>query len=212
MKSKLVLYSELILLFFILPCSFLINYPNWIKVISAVIGFGYIIYYLFKTKSFQFKTERRFFLDFWKTVLIRFTVIVILMTMFTYYFYNDKFFSVLLERPKLWLFILFVYSFISVPFQELIYRSFFFNRYQDLFENNKMLICINAIVFALAHIFLKSTLVLVLTFVGGILFALTFLKTKSTTLVCIEHALYGFWLFTVGLGEMLAFPGANTEF
>jgi hypothetical protein len=25
-----------------------------------------------------------------------------------------------------------------------------------------------------------------------------------------EHALYGNWLFTVGMGEMLAFPGAES--
>jgi membrane protease YdiL (CAAX protease family) len=66
---------------------------------------------------------------------------------------------------------------------------------------------VNAIVFSLAHIFFKNTLVLVLTFIGGLLFAYTFVKTKSTTLVSIEHALYGNWLFTVGMGEMLAFPG-----
>jgi len=47
---------------------------------------------------------------------------------------------------------------------------------------------------------------MILTFVGGILFALTFQKTKSTLLVSIEHAIYGCWLFTVGMGEMLGFP------
>jgi hypothetical protein len=26
-------------------------------------------------------------------------------------------------------------------------------------------------------------------------------------LVSIEHAIYGNWLFTVGMGQMLAFPG-----
>jgi len=59
--------------------------------------------------------------------------------------------------------------------------------------------------------FLKSSLVLVMTFVGGALFSLTYFKTKSTTLVCIEHAIYGFWLFTVDLGQLLAFPGVEME-
>jgi len=48
-----------------------------------------------------------------------------------------------------------------------------------------------------------------LTFIGGVLFAYTYQKTKSTALVAIEHAVYGNWLFTVGMGEMLAFPGVN---
>lgn len=47
---------------------------------------------------------------------------------------------------------------------------------------------------------------MVLTFVGGLLFAFTFQKTKSTLLVTVEHAIYGSWLFTVGMGNMLGFP------
>ncbi len=65
---------------------------------------------------------------------------------------------------------------------------------------------INAIVFSLGHIFFKNTLVMILTFVGGLLFAFTFQKTRSTLLVTVEHAIYGSWLFTVGMGDMLGFP------
>jgi hypothetical protein len=54
--------------------------------------------------------------------------------------------------------------------------------------------------------FFKNTLVLFLTFLGGVLFALTYNKTRSTLLVSIEHAIYGSWLFTVGMGNMLGFP------
>lgn len=60
--------------------------------------------------------------------------------------------------------------------------------------------------FSLGHIFFRNTLVLVLTFFGGLLFAITYSKTKSTLLVSIEHAIYGSWLFTVGMGDMLGFP------
>jgi membrane protease YdiL (CAAX protease family) len=69
---------------------------------------------------------------------------------------------------------------------------------------------INAVLFSLAHIFFKNTLVLILTFIGGFLFIHTYSKTKSTTLVSIEHALYGNWLFTIGMGLILAFPGMET--
>jgi CAAX protease family protein len=69
-----------------------------------------------------------------------------------------------------------------------------------------LLLFVNAIVFSLGHIFFRNTLVLVLTFFGGLLFAYTFSKTKSTLLVSIEHAIYGCWLFTVGMGSMLGFP------
>jgi len=78
-----------------------------------------------------------------------------------------------------------------------------------MIKNKWLFLFINAILFSLAHLFLRSVLVQLLTFVGGILFAYTYQKTKSNTLVSIEHAIYGNWLFTVGMGEMLAFPGVN---
>ncbi|MEM5566908.1 CPBP family intramembrane glutamic endopeptidase [Psychroserpens sp. AS72] len=96
--------------------------------------------------------------------------------------------------------------FFSVYPQELIYRTFFFQRYQMLFKSQTLFILINATLFSLAHLFFKNGLVMILTFIGGLLFALTFKKTKSTLLVSIEHAIYGSWLFTVGMGEMLGFP------
>ena len=69
-----------------------------------------------------------------------------------------------------------------------------------------MLILVNAVLFSLAHLFFRNALVMILTFLGGIVFALTYHKTKSTLLVAIEHAIYGCWLYTVGMGEMLGFP------
>jgi hypothetical protein len=41
---------------------------------------------------------------------------------------------------------------------------------------------------------------------GGGIFAITFFRTRSLLLTSVEHALYGSWLFTLGIGEMLAFP------
>ena len=110
-------------------------------------------------------------------------------------------------NPKLFVVILGVYTFLSVWPQEIIYRSFFYKRYQDLCSSKIVFMVLNAVIFSLAPVFLKNILVLILTFIGGLLFIYTYTKTKSTTLVSIEHALYGNWLFTVGMGQMLAFPG-----
>ena len=40
-----------------------------------------------------------------------------------------------------------------------------------------------------------------LTLVGGLLFAYRYTKTGSLLTSCVEHALYGCFLFTVGLGR-----------
>ena len=115
-----------------------------------------------------------------------------------------------MNKPGLFAFIVLIYTFLSVWPQEVIYRTFFIIRYADLFPSKGLLIFINAILFSLAHVFFRSTLVLVLTFLGGLLFAWTFLRFRSTILVSVEHALYGNWLFTVGMGQMLAFPGMES--
>ena len=135
-------------------------------------------------------------------------LLLIAFTTFLFVFFTEKeaLFNVVINKPKLWVLILFIYSLFSVYPQELMYRTFFFQRYKELISNKSLFIFINATVFSLGHIFFRNTLVLVLTFFGGLLFAITYSKTKSTFLVSIEHAIYGSWLFTVGMGDMLGFP------
>ncbi|WP_298535768.1 CPBP family intramembrane glutamic endopeptidase [uncultured Algibacter sp.] len=141
-----------------------------------------------------------------KNTVMKLLLIMLLTTALVWFTNKELLFSVVLNKPQLWVFILFIYSFFSVYPQELIYRTFFFNRYEALFKNSGMFIVLNAVLFALAHVLFKNALVLIITFLGGLLFAFSYTKTKSTLLVSIEHALYGCWLFTVGMGGMLGFP------
>ncbi|MEB3346054.1 CPBP family intramembrane glutamic endopeptidase [Aquimarina gracilis] len=153
--------------------------------------------------------QKAYWKPFWRETVIKLIVVMVVTGLYVFFVAPDKLFSVLIKKPQLWVIILFVYTFLSVWPQEIIYRTFFYNRYEVLIKNKWLFIFINAILFSLAHLFLRSFLVQVLTFIGGLLFAYTFQRTKSTTLVSIEHAIYGNWLFTVGMGEMLAFPGAD---
>jgi membrane protease YdiL (CAAX protease family) len=43
---------------------------------------------------------------------------------------------------------------------------------------------------------------MLLTTVGGLLFAYTYQRYRSTLLVAAEHALYGDFVFSVGIGGM----------
>ena len=144
---------------------------------------------------------------FWKRLAILFVIIALVTTAYVWFTKPSALFFVPRTNIPLFFGILLVYTFLSVWPQEVIYRTFFFERYQPLFKNKALFVFLNAIAFSLAHLFFKNTLVTILTFIGGILFGLTYLKYRSTTLVSIEHALYGNWLFTVGMGQMLAFPG-----
>lgn len=119
---------------------------------------------------------------------------------------GEKLFIVVRKNPAMWLGVTIFYSISSVYPQEFLYRSFFFSRYGLLFKKPYLLIAVNALVFSFAHIGFKNILVLALTLIGGLIFAITYSKTRSLLVTSIEHALYGSWLFTVGMGEMLAFP------
>ncbi len=208
MQTPRYLLTEFLVIFILVPVSFAMPYWVWLKAIIALLGFGYILYVLFRIEKIKFKVQKGIdWKSFWKRIGISFFVIAIVTSLFVYFNNASNLFYVPRTNLSLFFIILLVYTFLSVWQQEIIYRTFFFKRYERLFSSTKLLLFVNAIVFSLAHIFFRNTLVLVLTFVGGVLFALTYLKFRSTTLVSIEHALYGNWLFTVGMGKMLAFPG-----
>ncbi|MBQ0732947.1 CPBP family intramembrane glutamic endopeptidase [Aquimarina celericrescens] len=201
---------ELFFLFVVLPLSFLISYPIAIKLALTIIGFLYILIILKRNGLLKLRfPDKMYWKPFWKETVIKLAIVMIITGLYVLFVAPDKLFLVLIKKPHLWLMILFIYTFLSVWPQEIIYRTFFYERYQGLVKNKWLFVFINAILFSLAHLFLQSFLVQVLTFIGGMLFAYTYQKTKSTTLVSVEHAIYGNWLFTVGMGEMLAFPGAD---
>ncbi|MEH6536191.1 MAG: CPBP family intramembrane glutamic endopeptidase [Psychroserpens sp.] len=207
MQSTSYKLTEFFIVFILVPVSFAISYPVWVKMIIGLLGFFYIIFVLLRVEKNKFRIAQNLdWPSFIKRTLMQLIGIAILTTIYMWFVDLPNLFVVVLNKPLLWLTILFVYSFFSVYPQELIYRTFFFQRYQSLFKNKTLFIIVNAALFSLAHIFFRNGIVMILTFVGGILFALTFQKTKSTLLVSIEHAIYGCWLFTVGMGDMLGFP------
>lgn len=207
MQSTTYKLSELFILFIVFPVVIAINSPIWIKLLIGILGFIYVVYILLKIEKNRFKISKTInWKPFWKSTLLKLLFIAIVTFLYVWFTDKNQLFVVVKSKPLLWLVILFVYSFLSVYPQELLYRTFFFQRYKSLVNNEKLFIFINAIIFSLGHLFFKNALVIVLTFLGGLLFAFTFNKTRSTLLVSIEHAIYGCWLFTVGMGSMLGFP------
>ena len=199
---------EFLILFIAIPVSFALNYALAMKLVLGLLGLFYVFFVLLRVEKNKFKINPNLnWRQFWKNTLFKLSLIATLTILFVWLTDKENLFVVMLNKPLLWVVILFVYSLFSVYPQEILYRIFFFQRYQALFKNDFILVFVNAFVFSLAHLFFKNTLILILTFLGGILFALTYKKTKSTLLVSIEHAIYGCWLFTVGMGEMLGFPG-----
>lgn len=207
MQSKTYKLIELFVLFVLLPVSFVLEYAMALKLVLGSLGFLYIIYFLVVKEKLKIAISQNInWKRFWRLTSLKFLVIVIVTIIYMLVYNAESLFLVVRNKPVLWLIILFVYSVFSVYPQEILYRTFFFKRYKKLFNTESLLIFVNAILFSLAHLFFMNTLVLFLTFVGGLLFAITYNKTQSTLLVSIEHAIYGSWLFTVGMGAMLGFP------
>ena len=201
---------ELLLLFVILPIGLSTPILPVVKVSIVLIGIGYCIWIARKYKLIPLKSF--FYLkvgNHWKTILMTLIAVFSSSYIFMYLLHPDDLFVIVKKKPLMWFSILFFYAISSVYPQELIYRSFFFKRYESLFKNTNLLLLANIIVFPLAHLMFKNWMVLLVTLIGGIFFALTYKKTKSVLLTSIEHAIYGNWLFTIGMGEMLAFPMPN---
>jgi hypothetical protein len=105
------------------------------------------------------------------------------------------------RSPGFWAVVMVAYPWFSVYPQGLLYRAFFFERYQPLFQGKWTMIVASAAAFAFLHIIFRNSLAVGLTFAGGLLFAARYAETGSLATSSFEHALYGCWMFTVGLGE-----------
>jgi len=98
--------------------------------------------------------------------------------------------------------VMIIYPIYSVLPQGIIHRAFLFHRYRVLFQGWLMIVA-SAAAFSYMHIVFKNPLAMLLTLAGGILFAKTYKDTDSLVISLIEHALYGNFVFTIGLGRYL---------
>lgn len=113
------------------------------------------------------------------------------------------------ERPVIWIFVMLLYPVLSVYPQGIIWRVFLFHRYKPLFRSPRLLITASAIAFSWLHVIFNNPIAVLFTLPGGLLFARTYLKTQSAGAASIEHALYGCFVFTAGLGQFF-YLGAQT--
>ncbi|MBL8566897.1 MAG: CPBP family intramembrane metalloprotease [Hyphomicrobiaceae bacterium] len=111
------------------------------------------------------------------------------------------FLNMMMERREVWERVMLLYPFLSVVPQEIAYRTFFFHRYGPLFRDNSVaLIVINGLLFGFGHVLFANWLAVAGTFVTGMLFAWRYHANRSFWAVWIEHTLWGWLVFTVGLG------------
>lgn len=115
----------------------------------------------------------------------------------------DNLFAFARAHPQRWGAIVVLYPWLSVVPQGVVYRSFIFHRYRELFDRPGAMVWASTLAFAWSHVIFQSWLALALTFVGGWFFATTYARARSGAAASFEHALYGCMVFTVGLGRAL---------
>jgi membrane protease YdiL (CAAX protease family) len=136
-------------------------------------------------------------------VIGRFALMATIIGLFTVLFEYGRFLIFPRTRPVLWLIVILLYPFLSVVPQGIVYRTFIFHRYGELFGKGWAMITASGLVFCYAHIFLLNFVAILLTLGGGIIFAHTYLRSGSLWFSSMEHALYGNFIFTIGLGYFL---------
>jgi hypothetical protein len=104
-------------------------------------------------------------------------------------------------RTRFWILVMILYP-MSAYAQELMFRTFFFHRYRAIFARPTACVLGSALIFGWAHVVVNNFFAVALSAVAGWLFASTYDRSRSTLLVAFEHALYGDFVFTVGLGEV----------
>lgn len=136
-----------------------------------------------------------------KPILMRFIIAALALAVLVLTLWPTQLFYMPIHRPQLWILIMVAYPLLSVIPQEIIFRSFFFARYRHILPDRWSMIIASAAMFGVAHIIFQNWVAPILCLVGGFFFAHTYDKHRSLLLVSIEHAMYGCYIFTLGLGR-----------
>jgi uncharacterized protein len=203
LSNTYLLYLECVALFVGLPLViYSIDGVKLIHLSLWIISFTCCLYILKQPKfdKSQFISTEAVTLDNLKPILLRFILVAPIITAFTYIYHQDRLFSLVSEQTLVWFLVILLYPILSVYPQELLYRLYFFTRYRPIFPQPWLMITINSLLFGYAHIVFNNWISISFTFIGGIMFAYTYHKHRSLLLASIEHALYGCFIFTVGLG------------
>ena len=135
-------------------------------------------------------------------ILGTFVILGALVALYAKSYYPGRYLSFATRAPDLWLKIMILYPLISASTQEIMFRVFFFHRYRELFGRQTwLLVLASATLFAYAHIVFENWPAIWISFLGGLIFAWRYERTRSFWAVFIEHSLFGNLIFTIGFGR-----------
>jgi uncharacterized protein len=203
-KDNLRLAAEFVFLFVLLPLGFRFK-PFPFPVIPALwLVAAYCLYQLLHDPGFDRKLlwNRTTLTRLWPQVLLLFVSLALLIGSAVSLFHPERLFNLVRRTPLPWAAVMVLYPVLSVYPQGIVYRAFLFYRYRALFRHPLTKIVASALVFSFAHIIFRNPVAVSFTLVGGLIFAWRYSQSGSLFTSAFEHALYGCWMFTIGLGDL----------
>lgn len=202
--QKILLWVECLVLFFALPGAlYFIRHELAFRVVPLVlvlaIGCGI---YLARKPGFSrgvFYACPGFWLHL-RRVLYLFLPSAALLLATAWFFLPDHFLRFPLARPGIWALVMALYPILAAYPQEIVFRGFFFERYQAILPSQAAMLAVNILSFGLAHALYGNWLAPVLAAIGGALFGFRYLRSGSLLIAGLEHGLWGNLLFTSGWG------------
>lgn len=201
LTSKHWLKIELALIFAIFPVIISIIKPKGFTMV-IIWSVSAVAWRLLRPHGYKWRIEWNFAALNRKSltpIFKRFIPNAVATAIFAWFVVPQHFFVMPVERPQLWVLIMILYPLLSVIPQEIIFRSFFLKRYETTIPE-KYMRAVNALAFGWVHIIMQNWIAIVFSAIGGWMFADTYKKNKSLAAASLEHALYGCFIFTVGLG------------
>lgn len=202
--ARRVLLFEFLLLFVALPAALCLGlFPNIPPLYVLWAAAAYCFVLLWRDHSFDLEQlwNRRPLRSQLPQMLALFAAGAIIVSALVRQYAPHLLLSLVRNHPRTWAAVMLLYPPVSVYPQSLIYRAWIFHRYRPLLHQPWMMILASAAAFSFVHILFHNWIAVALTFPGGILFARRYQETRSLCLSSIEHALYGCFLFTIGLGQ-----------
>lgn len=204
--SKAGRIGEWLLLFIILPLITKYFITGLYIVVPLLLVCVYAFVLLIKSVGFDNKKLYEWHVYNWSGAALRFFIIAVAGFAFTYWVYPELFLELPRQKTDRYLLLLGIYPFLSVIPQEVVYRSYYFERYSGLLSE-KYLRLSNALSFGFLHIIYGNWVAPILAFLASWIFMSNYLRTRSLPVVCVEHYFYGVLVFTTGLGDFFRLPG-----
>lgn len=193
---------ELLIIYVVIPLLFYLKYIPLHKLATLFLVFGYCLTVLLINRNFKRSSLSLVGFKGWLSLLFRVSIATLTILVLTYIVIPNYLFVLPYSSPMYWVAIFLFYPIWSVIPQELIYRSFFFERYKIIFRNEKVMVVASAALFAFLHIVFNNWIAVLGSFAIGLIWSFAYLRHQSLAVVTVEHAIVGIILFSVGLGNI----------